>query len=100
VKSNWKGGQLSTAEWQRTRERILVRDMGLCQCDECKASGAPLLANEVDHKIPRAKGGTDEDSNLQAMNHEHHKRKTIEENGGTYVKRTAVGVDGIPAGWR
>ena len=33
-------------------------------------------ANEVDHIIPLAKGGTDELRNLQAINAECHRRKT------------------------
>jgi 5-methylcytosine-specific restriction protein A len=98
-RSNWKGDKrLTTAAWQRTRERILERDMGMCQCERCK--GQDLIAHEVDHIKPRAKGGTDDDSNLQAMNTDCHKRKTIEDSGRTFIAREAVGVNGIPRGWK
>lgn len=36
-------------------------------------------ANEVDHIIPKFKGGTDDLSNLMAINSECHKRKTARE---------------------
>lgn len=37
------------------------------------------LATEVDHIVPHAEGGTDEDSNLEAICGPHHKAKTAEE---------------------
>ena len=75
--------------WERTRVRILKRDCRLCQCVRCKADGAVTLATEVDHVVSKARaramGWTEArieaDSNLQAISHECHKRKTIEENG-------------------
>jgi 5-methylcytosine-specific restriction protein A len=61
----------------KLRARILIRDGGMCQCDQCHGSG--LTATEVDHRIPLWEGGTDDDSNLQAINTDCHKRKTADE---------------------
>lgn len=65
--------------WMRTRERILMRDAGLCRCDECRESGAVRLADEVDHRTPLWAGGTNDESNLQAINRDCHQRKTARE---------------------
>jgi len=65
--------------WRRLREKVLQRDGYLCQCDLCKNSGLPLLADEVDHIIPLAQGGSNELNNLQALNHIHHRIKTRKE---------------------
>ena len=82
------------AEWQRLRKLALARDAGLCQCRHCKASGVIRFATEVDHIVPKAKGGTDDTSNLQAINAECHKRKTAEDEGKAH--RHATGADGWP----
>ncbi|UYB51164.1 HNH endonuclease [Xanthomonas sp. AM6] len=56
---------------------MLKRDGYLCQCEACQSSGRlPLLADEVDHIVPVAEGGTDDMSNLRAINHDCHKVKT------------------------
>lgn len=62
--------------WMRIRERILARDKGLCQCDQCQRSGFPQRATEVDHRIPLWEGGTDDDANLQSMHPDCHRAKT------------------------
>jgi len=49
-----------TAEWNKTRNRIIKRDRGICWL--CGGLGA----NSVDHIIARANGGTNDDSNLRA----------------------------------
>jgi 5-methylcytosine-specific restriction endonuclease McrA len=64
------------SSWMRTRDRIMRRDNGLCRCDECRASGRLLVAHQVDHVIELADGGTNDDSNLRAINHDCHVRKT------------------------
>ena len=51
--------------WRRKRARILARDGKLCQ--PCKAAGRLTLATQVDHIVPKAEGGTDEEDNLQAI---------------------------------
>lgn len=50
----------------------------MCQCEACQ--GAGYTATEVDHRTPLWEGGTDDDSNLQAINTECHKAKTAAEN--------------------
>ena len=65
--------------WRRKRDAVLARDKHLCQCDECKAAGRFTEANEVDHIIPVWQGGSDEPSNLRAINHDCHKAKTARE---------------------
>ncbi|WP_434091250.1 HNH endonuclease [Pseudomonas putida] len=56
---------------------MLKRDNYLCQCGECKRIGRLRGADEVDHIVPVAMGGTDAEGNLQAINHECHKVKTL-----------------------
>lgn len=65
--------------WRRKRAQVLKRDGYLCQCDECKAEGRLLLADEVDHVVPLAQGGTDDENNLRAINRRCHQRKTARE---------------------
>lgn len=92
--------------WDITRLRILARDQYLCQCRHCKAEGRTALASEVDHVMSKAeckrRGWTveqiDADSNLAAINHDCHKRKTIEDQGGTMRERVEIGLDGWPIG--
>lgn len=68
------------AEWDKRRERILMRDRGLCQ--ECLRQGrvTPVGAVKysafVDHIRPKAEGGTDDDSNLQTLCKACHQAKT------------------------
>ena len=82
-------------EWQKLRLQILRRDNGLCQCDRCKGGAVfTKIATEVDHIIPKSKGGTDDPANLQAINKECHKRKTQQEQGK--LLRPAIGLDGYP----
>lgn len=64
-------------EWQKLRERILKRDCGLCQL--CREAGRIIVATHVDHKVPKAHGGTDSDENLQALCAACHKAKTARE---------------------
>lgn len=53
-------GRGSTRQWRNIRLAVLQRDHYRCQ--QC---GRP--ANHVDHVIPKARGGTDHPSNLQAL---------------------------------
>lgn len=82
------------AEWQRTRLAILERDCYLCQCPECQAKGRVREAQEVDHIVPIAFGGTDEPSNLRAVNKQCHRRITIMQRGDKPKPR--IGADGYP----
>ena len=63
----------------RIRERILIRDKGLCHCARCLETGALKPAHQVDHVRPLWAGGTESDSNRCAINVECHKRKTADE---------------------
>lgn len=74
------------AEWRRVRALILRRDGYRCRCAECAAVGRVLPATEVDHRLNRAAGGTDDPANLYAINADCHKRKTR----GESLKAAAV----------
>jgi len=82
------------AKWDKLRARILTRDGHLCQT--CLDKGVITPATEVDHVTPKAKGGTDEDGNLQAICSPCHKNKTTRETGGRPKRQ--VGLDGYPIG--
>jgi len=65
------------SKWDIIRVRILKRDRHICQ--QCLRNGRPRPAETVDHIIPKAHGGTDEDSNLESLCWPCHKRKTATE---------------------
>lgn len=98
--SGWKGrgsrhDRGYGSGWVRLRELILKRDRYLCQCPDCLGGKLRIReASEVDHILPKAKGGSDDPSNLRAVHPECHRRLTIRENGGT--PKVAIGVDGWP----
>lgn len=80
------------ATWSRLRLAILARDLYLCQ--PCLTAGRPTQATEVDHIKPKAKGGTDDEDNLQAICGGCHKAKTARDSG--HRPRARVGADGWP----
>lgn len=63
--------------------RILRRDLYTCQ--ECGARSA----NHVDHRVPRAEGGTDEDANLVTLCARCHARKSGAEGRRAQMMRGA-----------
>lgn len=67
------------------RERLLfLKQHPLCECTECKATGAIEAATVVDHIVPH-KGNYNlfwNKDNWQAMTKQHHDRKTASEDGG------------------
>lgn len=63
--------------WEFRRKRILVRDRYLCQ--DCRRRGIGIKAESVDHIIPKAHGGTDDDDNLESLCWPCHRRKTAKE---------------------
>jgi 5-methylcytosine-specific restriction enzyme A len=71
------------SSWDRLRKRILERDCGLCQ--QCKregrltACGGKPYSAFVDHVVPKAEGGTDDESNLETLCATCHKSKTDRE---------------------
>ncbi|QDQ89154.1 HNH endonuclease [Alcaligenaceae bacterium SJ-26] len=79
----WKESQRGSAAdrgygaaWRKLRLLVLRRDGWICRCDECRKTGRVRNASEVDHVIPKAEGGTDDSSNLRAINSDCHKTKT------------------------
>ena len=72
--------------WDATRLRVLARDCGLCQ--PCYREGRIHAAQEVDHIVSKANGGTDDESNLQAIATTCHRAKTIAERRGPGAKNS------------
>jgi 5-methylcytosine-specific restriction protein A len=77
----WESSDRATAAergyghaWRVLRARILKRDKYLCQ--PCLKAGRVTPASAVDHIIPKAKGGTDADENLQSICRPCHDWKT------------------------
>ena len=64
------------ARWRRMRVRSLRKHP---LCIECERLGYTTPATDVDHIRPRSAGGSDEESNLQALCHQHHSAKTLRE---------------------
>lgn len=83
---NWRRSRPAVPlppDWDsKVKPRILARDLHRCQVIR-QDTGRRCLARaiEVDHITPRAEGGTDRDSNLQAICTWHHKQKTGREGG-------------------
>lgn len=78
--------------WDKIRIQVLRRDKSLCQ--PCLRNNRTALANQVDHITPKAKGGTDDMDNLQAICPDCHRDKTATDNG--YRVRPTIGADGWP----
>lgn len=93
----WGGSRRGSAaergygsEWRRLRKLVLKRDGWICRCADCKSTGRVRNASEVDHVIPKAEGGTDDPSNLVAINSDCHKQKTQAESVRAIKRRTGV----------
>ncbi|HDR9100695.1 HNH endonuclease [Burkholderia vietnamiensis] len=65
------------SRWVKIRERIMKRDNGLCQ--QCLRARKVTRAEHVDHIVSKASGGTDTDSNLEALCGPCHRAKTARE---------------------
>lgn len=63
------------AAWRVKRDRIIARDPICMICHKAPSTDA-------DHKVPRAQGGSDDDSNLQGACHPCHSSKTVRSDGG------------------
>lgn len=63
--------------WEIIRAQILVRDKYLCQ--NCRRHGIATKATSVDHIIPKAHGGTDDNYNLESLCWPCHRTKTATE---------------------
>lgn len=77
---------------QRQRERVWLRDKGLC----ARCGGMTVFPSgfELDHRVALANEGTNDDDNMQLLHFECHEAKTAEDLG--YTPRVAIGVDGFP----
>lgn len=63
---------ISGGAWETVRRRVLERDIGTCYlCDE-------LGADEVDHLVPVADGGTSRTDNLASVHSSCHRRRHAE----------------------
>lgn len=61
--------------WDKLREKVKLRDAGICQ--HClRERGEVHEGHEVDHRVPKAEGGTDALDNLQLICREAHRAKT------------------------
>lgn len=61
--------------WQRLRLTILYRDPICVRCER-------RASIDIDHIVPKERGGTDAASNLQGLCHGCHSRKTCVADGG------------------
>jgi 5-methylcytosine-specific restriction endonuclease McrA len=78
---------------QRQRERIWLRDQGLCA--RCGRVTTFPSGFELDHKVALANEGTNDDSNMQLLCPSPcHEEKTNEDLG--YTPKVATGLDGWP----
>lgn len=64
-------------KWDKLRLKVLKRDH--YQCQQCAKQNKIASANQVDHIIPKARGGDDSFINLQSLCVACHRQKTIEE---------------------
>ncbi|MCP3681834.1 MAG: HNH endonuclease [bacterium] len=62
------------SRWDKLRLKVLKRDRYLCMV--CRHDGILTKANQVDHIINKAQGGTDNSDNLQAICDNCHTKKT------------------------
>ncbi len=63
-------------EGAEIRDRILMRDAGICRCAECTRTGRLRPAQQVDHRVPLFDGGLESDSNRYSINARCHAEKT------------------------
>lgn len=64
--------------WRQIRFAFLRRNP---LCAACLREGRSVAAVDVDHVVPRSRGGTDAESNLAALCHRCHSSKTAREDG-------------------
>lgn len=66
--------------WQAVRLRILARDP-VC-VNPFNLENHLVVSTDVDHRIPRSRGGDESDENLRGVCHSCHSRKTATEDSG------------------
>lgn len=80
--------------WEKLRKVILARDKHLCQ--PCRRAGRVKVGSQVDHRTPKAKGGTDDPENLEVICEPCHRVKSAAESGSPLKRKVAIGLDGWP----
>jgi 5-methylcytosine-specific restriction protein A len=97
-RASWKHGHKSRhargygTAWDHIRKEVMKRDMRLCQ--PCLKENRVTPAHAVDHIVAKARGGTDDLANLQAICRACHLDKTLTDSGRR--KRVTIGQDGWP----
>ena len=76
AKNNWGSGR-GGRPWRRLKDEMHLRDGYTC-----RSCGLVSMKLELDHIINKAQGGTDDESNLQSLCAECHKKKTQKESRG------------------
>lgn len=79
------------SRWRKKRAAVL-REEPLCR--HCLERGETMQSSEVDHIVPKARGGTDERNNLQGLCKTCHSRKTAQQDGGFGHRRGAGQISG------
>jgi len=74
------------------RRRRLRRTKGLCE--DCLNEGRSIPATVVDHIVPLALGGSDEDENTRNLCEDCNRARTAEQFG--HKLKRAIGNDGWP----
>ena len=80
---------------EKMREHLLQT---VILCEECTRQGKVRVGTHADHRISKAKGGTDDRSNYQLLCASCHALKSIHDQGKNprLRKRHATGLDGWP----
>lgn len=79
------------------RRGVAIRKARLARqplCEDCTVKGLTVIATEVDHIIPLARGGKDTDDNVRSLCRAHHEARTREQFG--FKEKSRIGVDGWP----
>lgn len=84
------------AAWDRQRKVILNRDGGLCV--PCRTAGRVTQAQAVDHIVPKAQGGGDDEANLQSICHACHRVKSAREGRQVQASGRAAGDTALDLG--
>jgi 5-methylcytosine-specific restriction endonuclease McrA len=79
-------------DWKRLRAAVLARDGYRCTVSGC---GTAHVLPNVDHRVPRSKGGADIMSNLRTLCQPCHSRLTRYRNVGS-PRAIGAHVDGTP----
>ena len=86
------GSYYQTREWKALKAACLRRDGYRCTVPGC---GTATILPNVDHKVPRSRGGTDHMSNLRTLCQPCHSRLTRYHNTGT-PRALGCHADGTP----